>query len=314
MRKLICITWIISLLIMTAGISCSAEENLLKNAETLKFKTLEDMDYNLDSEEVVVPGLVEIEYGELKAKGKNLYYNNKEKMATLDGNPKIIATHGDEIHLEMNHLKYDINAGTLKLNGACKVNGDRNNGQIEIITEEMVFIPEKNFLNTPGKVSVWFKKHKSETATEVTEDPQVNDGKKQKKSLKIDEFVMDSGPLNYSFKTGEIHAAGPLKIDFEGGYFNADNADGNLESKLMTFNGRVSGSAGGISIVADKVVLDYSKQEVDALGNVQIVHDNGHIINAENIHASYREGEKTLSVKKGLTAELKMNDKSPKDK
>lgn len=311
MRRQFCLIWAILIIFSVSGISYSQEKSGFNKADTLKFFTDEDLDYNLDSEEVVVPGVVDIEYGELKAKGKGLYYNNKKQLATMEGAPLIIAHYGEDIDLEMKRLSFDISARILKLSGECRLNGAQKSGSMEIVTEEMNFYTEEDIVKTPGNATVWYKKKDSETTAPKEKKPaEAGDKSDEKRTLKVDEFTMTSGALEYSFKTGDIHAAGPLKIEFEGGYFNAGEATGNLEKKIITFTGGASGSAGGISIVADKVILNYEKQEVDALGNVLVEHENGHRIKAENIHARYKEGEKSLSVKKGLSAELKMNGES----
>lgn len=293
-----------------SGISYSEAQSGLKQADTLRFNTVDDLDYNLDTEEVTVPGVVDIEYGELKAKGKGLYYNNKNQVATLEGAPRIVASYGDDINLSMNHLLFDINARLLKLMGECRMNGAKDDGRMEILTEEMHFYTERNLVKTPGKASVWFKKEAPETADGVAKSEAAADTPEKKQPLKVDEFTMTSGPLEYSFETGDIHATGPLKIEFEDGYFNAERANGNIKDKIITFEGGANGSAGGITIKADKVILNYGAQEVDAIGDVLVEHENGHRIKAENIHANYRSGEKSLSVKQGLSAELKMNDES----
>lgn len=281
----------------------------IEKSDSLKITTNDVMDYDMDTGEATVRGAVEITFGDLKATGSNLSYNDKKQYATMSGNPLIKVEYADEATLNMKSLKFDIAASLLNAKGDCRIQGSGKSADFDISSQEMIFDMESNWVKSPTAVTAHYRKISDKKSSADNADGSGKD------FIKADEFDIAASAIYYSLENGDIDASGPVRIDFEGGHFDAGRATGNIEKKTLSFTGAIKGSASGMTVTADKVLLDYAAQEATATGNVTIENEDGLRSKTDYVWFCYKKGGRKMRIgkDKGVSAEM-LRTKDKKDK
>jgi len=292
-----------------------AQEPAREKPDRISFTSSDTLNYDLDAEIMNVPGEVEIEYGELSAQGTNLYYNNKDQTAALHGEGKVTASYGPDITMALGYVYFDARSETLTATGGVTFRRSTAGGDLRVDTESIRMHTGESWLRSMGDVSLQYKSAGADagegTEPDKTEPDKNQDVESEKDDDSLPEFeelAMNSGRIYYNIRDQWIAASGPVFIEFDGGNLEAGEVSGSLAEKDLELTGGISGRSGEISITADSARLKYATdtQEIEAFGNIEIIHDEGHSLNAEYMWMKYTAGDRAFKIRGSAREDLKM--------
>ena len=233
-------------------------------------------------------GVAIIEYGDLRARGGNLYYDENKNVVSMRGKPVVSATFGENISAELGRIAFDAERDLLFASGGCRMKVSNATGTVDLDTESIVMNTKEKWLRTDrGVVIKYLAPEKgAEPGGSNTGD---RGGKKEKKGLAdFGNLTMTSGPVYYEMDTGAVEAAGPVKVVFEEGFLEAGALKGNVDRRKFDLSGGVQGEAGETKVKADGVVVDYETEEMTATGNVTAEQKKtGHRLKASKVWVKF---------------------------
>lgn len=260
--------------------------------------------YDLDKEKAAIPGKVRIEYGDLVVTGTNLQYDNKTRVATLDGDPRVSLAYGKDISAKAGRLYLDLNERYADISGGCEVEKDDKFENITFNVKAVRFDFNAGQMSSADGVSLkYIPKKKKEKKREEKKN---GDGPREKKGkggaggfldvgmpkVNPDEIRMTTGAFVYDFEARVISASAPINVEFEEGGLKAAGIEVDLVKKIVYLNGGLDGGASGAHVKADSAVLEYGAQNLTLEGRVTIdKKENNMRCAADKMFINFKEGE-----------------------
>ncbi len=306
------------MLIVLCPNSSQSQENegeRTRDTETIPLEIrTESMNMNLESDVWRIPDEVEIEYETFIATGVNLIYDMKKNRGTLDGNPKITATYGTDTKIDTGHIDFDLDSELLTFSGGCNFFRKNASGTIEFNSDKLFFQMKEGWLSSPGPTTLNYEAPGKEGAAPdgtVEEVPEADEADAPaNRKIKINAFDMTTGPMIYMSKEEQLSASGPVRIEFEEGYFEAGGVRADMKNEIMDITGGITGKFRKNSFSADSAQLMYGEKELTATGSVTFEKfDTDVMVTADKLWYKFKKDETKFDLTGNVHAKMNIKKK-----
>jgi lipopolysaccharide assembly outer membrane protein LptD (OstA) len=308
-----------------AASAASEKPDAKKAATDTMVIITERSDIDLESEEFTIPGAVQIELGDIKISAASLKFSNKTHIAELTGHP-LLATLRTDVTAEAGKAVIDFDKERADLSGGCRFVQQHEGVYAEVESENIeTDFGEKGWVQSRGVVKINYK----DLMPKQSETKQDAADAKKKPMIELDEGYVTAGAAYYSLETREIEASQTVRLVFKyysletreieasqtvrleikKGAVSAESLKGNLKKKKAALGGGIKGKIKDISFTADRIDIDYGKQEADIWGDVKVERDNGDKFKSRHVWVRYKEGERDIKASDGVLLNIKI-DKS----
>lgn len=281
---------LIAVLLFFCGAAVPQQKKAKNECENMTIST-ESTDIDLEAEEFTIPAAVNLECGDIKVNAARLKFSNKTHIADISGRP-ITVVFGQDVTAEAAKATIDFDKEHADLSGGCKFVQKDDKLYTEIGAESVeTDYGDNGWVKSAGEVKINYKNLKPKQ-----EPKKAADGEKKKQMIDIDEGFVTAGAVYYALETRDIEASKTVLMEFKEGAVTADSLKGNLRDKKAALGGGIKGKIRDISFSADRIDIDYGKQEADIWGDVVIERDNGDKFKSKHVWLRYKEGERAMKT------------------
>jgi lipopolysaccharide export system protein LptA len=295
--------------LLIAGL-CAANALLVQAAKdkTKETETSEDTltitsdaaAYAIDDEVFTIKGKVTLETSTIKITGRDLVFNNKTMLGTLEGDPVEIA-YGKETTATAGRITVDLDSEIVTVSSGIALNHNSKDMIVNMRCDNITVNMDTGDSKAAGHIEIDY--------TDLKPAPAPKPGGEGKPRVSPAHLTLDTA--RYNFKTGALSAGSALRLTAPDVALSSGAATGSLADKVFRVSGGVSVTIRDVTATSDSAEVRYGARTATLKGNVRGTRGTD-FITGDAVEIDYGKGNRIVRVIGPVNIKIKFKTKKEK--
>jgi lipopolysaccharide export system protein LptA len=307
--------------ISRAGAAPKAEK---KGEDTLTINS-KNAAYSLENEQFVIKGEVSLKTSTLRVEGRDLKFNNKTRVGSLEGDP-VKMFYESRTQATAGRVDVDMEKETAKVSGGVSVQHSTGTVDVKIRCDSANLDMKTGWTDARGGVTIDYSDKKSEAAYKKAKAEAEKKAAEKAASgdsattAEEDISIVATSPVhitadyvNYNYKTGEMSIGKALRAETPDVKLTAKEMSGSLADSIINVKKGVDLKVKNITATAARGTVDYGKEKAVLEGKVKATRGDD-VFTGEKVEINYKDGQRSIYVYGPVEIQFTIKREEPKEK